>query len=177
MQHLNKEPEAYSPSFFFQVSAETVPSGYGGHTGDKSLDIRLGMFANHSEHIYALCFGLVVQGSHKPKLRGDAGLVVYADDFVACFQYKEDAEFFYQHLVKRMGHFGLEMEESKSRLIKFGRNAQKETQEAGKKADTFDFLGFTHYCSTSRNGKFRVRRKTSRKKFRKKCKEIHALLK
>ena len=69
------------------------------------------------------------------------------------------------------------MEESKSRLIKFGRYAQKEAQTAGKKAETFDFLGFTHYCSTSRNGKFRVKRKTSRKKFRKKCKEIHALLK
>ena len=76
-----------------------------------------------------------------------------------------------------MGHFGLEMEESKSRLIKFGRNAQKEAQTAGKKAETFDFLGFTHYCSTSRNGKFRVKRKTSRKKLRKKCKEMHTLLK
>ena len=113
----------------------------------------------------------------RPKLKGYAGLVVYADDFVVCFQYKEDAEFFYRHLIKRMGHFGLEMEESKSRLIKFGRYAQKEAQTAGKKAETFDFLGFTHYCSTSRNGKFRVKRKTSRKKFRKKCKEIHALLK
>lgn len=100
----------------------------------------------------------------RPKLKGFAGLVVYADDFVVCFQYKEDAEFFYRHLIKRMGHFGLEMEESKSRLIKFGRYAQKEAQMAGKKAETFDFLGFTHYCSTSRNGKFRVKRKTSRKK-------------
>lgn len=109
----------------------------------------------------------------QPKRRGYSGLVVYADDFVACFQYKEDAEYFYKHLINRMGHFGLEMEESKSRLIKFGRYAQK----TGKKAETFDFLGFTHYCSTSRNGKFRVKRKTSRKKFRKKCKEIHAMLK
>ena len=76
-----------------------------------------------------------------------------------------------------MGHFGLEMEESKSRLIKFGRYAQKDGQVAGHKAETFDFLGFTHYCSISRNGKFRVKRKTSRKKFRKKCKEIYTLLK
>lgn len=113
----------------------------------------------------------------QPKLRGHSGLVVYADDFVACFQYREDAESFYKHLINRMGHFGLEMEESKSRLIKFGRHAQKDAQRTGKKAETFDFLGFTHYCSTSRNGKFRVKRKTSRKKFRKKCKEIHAVLK
>lgn len=113
----------------------------------------------------------------QPRLRGYAGLVVYADDFVACFQYREDAELFYKHLINRMGHFGLEMEESKSRLIKFGKYAQKDAQRNGEKAETFDFLGFTHYCSMSRNGKFRVKRKTSRKKFRKKCKEIHAMLK
>lgn len=113
----------------------------------------------------------------KPQLRGYAGLVVYADDFVVCFQYKDDAEFFYEHLIKRMEYFGLKIEESKSRLIKFGRYAQKDAKKAGDKAETFDFLGFTHYCSTSRNGKFRVKRKTSRKKFRKKCKEIHAMLK
>lgn len=113
----------------------------------------------------------------QPKLRGYSGLVVYADDFVACFQYREDAEFFYKHLINRMEHFGLEMEESKSRLIKFGRYAQTDAQKTGEKAETFDFLGFTHYCSTSRNGRFRVKRKTSRKKFRKKCKEVHAVLK
>lgn len=59
-----------------------------------------------------------------------AELVVYADDFVVCFQYKEDAEFFYRHLIKRMENFGLEMEESKSRLIKFGRYAQNDARKA-----------------------------------------------
>lgn len=113
----------------------------------------------------------------KPKLKGYAGLTVYADDFVVCFQHKEDAEFFYEHLKKRMEHFGLQLEESKSRLIEFGRYAQENAHRRGRKAETFDFLGFTHYCSQSRNGRFRVKRKTSRKKFRKKCKEIHALLK
>ncbi len=66
---------------------------------------------------------------------------------------------------------------SKSRLIEFGRFAQENARKKKTKAATFDFLGFTHYCSTSRNGKFRVKRKTSRKKFRKKCKEMNALLK
>lgn len=113
----------------------------------------------------------------QPKLKGYAGLTVYADDFVVCFQHKEDAKFFYEHLKKRMGHFGLQLEESKSRLIEFGRYAQENAHKRGRKAETFDFLGFTHYCSESRNGGFRVKRKTSRKKFRKKCKEIHALLK
>lgn len=112
----------------------------------------------------------------KPQMRGYSGLVVYADDFVVCFQYKEDAMMFYEHLIKRMEHFGLELEKEKSRLIEFGRFAQRDANNRGTKADTFTFLGFTHYCSTSRNGKFRVKRKTSRKKFSKKCKEIHILL-
>lgn len=112
-----------------------------------------------------------------PHMRGYCGLVVYADDFVCCFQYKDDAEKFYEHLVNRMKHFGLSLEEEKSRLIKFGRFAQKDAQTDGEKADTFVFLGFTHYCSTSRSGKFRVKRKTAKKKFSKKSKEIYQLIK
>lgn len=110
----------------------------------------------------------------KPLLRGYSGLVVYADDFVVCFQYKEDAERFYELLKRRMGHFGLSIEEEKSRLIEFGRFAEENRRRRGEgKPETFTFLGFTHYCSKSRNGKFRVKRKTSRKKFTKKCKEVH----
>ena len=72
-----------------------------------------------------------------------------------------------------MMHFGLELEESKSRQIEFGKYAEERCRKAGRKPETFTFLGFTHYCSKSRNGKFRVKRKTSRKKFAKKCKEVH----
>lgn len=110
----------------------------------------------------------------KPTLRGYAGLVVYADDFVATFQYKEEAEQFYERLKKRMEHFGLSLEEEKSRLIEFGRYAEENRRKRGEgKPKTFTFLGFTHYCSRSRNGKYRVKRKTSKKKFTKKCKEVH----
>ena len=109
----------------------------------------------------------------QPSLRGFSGIVAYADDFVCCFQYKDDAEMFYERLKHRMKHFGLELEESKSRLIEFGRFAAERRQKEGKKPDTFTFLGFTHYCSNSRNGIFRVKRKTSKKKFAKKCKEVH----
>ena len=112
----------------------------------------------------------------EPKLKGYAGVVVYADDFVCCFQYKEEAEQFYERLKRRMGYFGLELEEEKSRLIEFGRFAEEVCRKRGKKPETFNFLGFTHYCSKSRNGKFRVKRKTSRKKFAKKCKEVHNLI-
>ena len=113
-----------------------------------------------------------------PDMRGFCGITVYADDFVVTFQYKDDAEKFYEALKRRMGHFGLKLEEEKSRLIEFGRFAAENRHKAGKgKPETFNFLGFTHYCSKSRNGKFRVKRKTSRKKFIKKCREIHLRIK
>lgn len=57
----------------------------------------------------------------KPSLKGYADIIVYADDFVCCFQHKEEAEQFYERLKHRMMHFGLELEESKSRLIEFGK--------------------------------------------------------
>ena len=92
------------------------------------------------------------------------------------FQHKSDAEWFYEHLKHRMGHFGLSLEEEKSRLIEFGRYAKERCRKAGTKPGTFTFLGFTHYCSKSRNGRFRVKRKTSKKKFAKKCREVNLLL-
>lgn len=115
--------------------------------------------------------------SIEPRLRGYGGLVVYADDFVACFQYKEEAERFNELLKKRMKRVGMSLEENKTRLIEFGRYAEERCRKEGKKPETFTYLGFTHYCSKSRNGKFRVKRKTSRKKFAKKCKEIHRQIK
>ena len=107
-----------------------------------------------------------------PRLKGYSGLVVYADDFVVCFQYKSDAEIFYELLKRRMKHFGLSLQEDKSRLIQFGRFAEENCKRNGSKPETFTFLGFTHYWSHNKNGKFRVKRKTSRIKFSKKCKEV-----
>ena len=112
----------------------------------------------------------------QPSFRGYSGLTVYADDFVVVFQYKDDAERFYEHLKKRMEHFGMTLEENKTRLIEFGRFAEERCAKKGRKPQTFTFLGFTHYCSHGRNGKFRVKRKTSRKKFAKKCKEVHRII-
>lgn len=109
----------------------------------------------------------------QPTMKGFSGIVVYADDFVVCFQYKDDAQRFYELLKRRMGSFGLSLEEEKSRLIEFGRYAEDNCAENGTRPETFTFLGFTHYCSKSKSGRFRVKRKTSRKKFSKKLKEIH----
>lgn len=113
----------------------------------------------------------------QPLLKGYAGLVVYADDFVMCFQNKKEAEMVYELLKRRMGKFGMRLEENKTRLIEFGRFAEENCKRRGTRPETFTFLGFTHYCSESRSGKFRVKRKTSRRKFAKKCKEIGETIK
>ena len=111
------------------------------------------------------------------EFKGFCATVVYADDFVACFQYKRDAEEFYERLKRRMAHFNLEMEENKTRLIEFGRFAAENRRKRGEgKPETFTFLGFTHYCSVSAKGRFRVKRKTSKKKFAKKCRELNTTI-
>lgn len=110
----------------------------------------------------------------KPQLRGQGELIIYADDFVGCFQYKSDAEMFKEALSNRLGQFGLELEAEKTRLICFGKYAESMCKERGKrKPDTFDFLGFTHICGKSRYGRFRIKRKTSKKKFNLKLKEMN----
>lgn len=110
--------------------------------------------------------------------RGYAGMVRYADDSVACFENKEEAEKYLRSVKKRLAKFGLEVSEEKTKIIEFGRYAQRNRKRRGEnKPETFDFLGFTHYCSKSIKGKFRVKRKTSKKKFRAKVQEMKKWLK
>ena len=109
---------------------------------------------------------------------GTARLTRFADDFVACFQNKEDAERFQAALIERLAKFGLEIEPAKTKMLEFGAEALAKAKAGGRKPETFDFLGFTHYCSTTRDGKrFRVKRKTSAKKFRVKLAAIKEWLK
>lgn len=110
--------------------------------------------------------------------KGEAYIVRYADDFVCCFQYRDEAEWFYQELISRLKKFNLEIAEDKTKIIPFGRFAEGDSKKKGnRKPLTFDFLGFTHYCSKSQYGKFRVKRKTSRKKFQAKLKQSKEWLK
>jgi len=103
---------------------------------------------------------------------GYARLIRYADDFIVCFQTKADADRFRAKLGERLGKFSLEVEPTKTRVIEFGRFAVENAARREKKADTFDFLGFTHYSGSSRDGtRFRMKRVTARKKFTAK---IHA---
>src|SRR4030066_27156 len=95
----------------------------------------------------------------RKRCKGSAYLIRYADDFVCCFQYQEEAYSFYQDLTERLKTFNLKVAEDKSRIRAFGKDSLDKLMP-----QTFDFLGFTHYASKSKKGKFRVKRKTSRKK-------------
>ena len=115
----------------------------------------------------------------KKQCRGECGLVIFADDFVVTFQYEYEAKRFLKAVTDRFALFGLELEQSKTRLVEFGRFAEENRKARGQgKPETFDFLGFTHYCSKSyKNGLFRVKRKTVRKKLSLKLKELNLWLK
>ena len=115
----------------------------------------------------------------KKQCRGEAYLIRYADDFVCCFQYKDDAENFYAALSVRMAKFGLELAYEKTRILEFGRFAAENRKARGeKKPETFSFLGFTFYCTTDGEKKFfRVKVKTDRKKLISKLKKLNIWLK
>jgi RNA-directed DNA polymerase len=114
----------------------------------------------------------------KKRCRGEAQIVRYADDFVCCFQNKQEAEEFYKDLIERLRKFGLEIEVSKTKIIEFGRFAEsnREKKREGK-PETFDFLGFTHICGKTPSRKFKVNRITSKKKFKAKQKTAKKWLK
>ncbi len=112
----------------------------------------------------------------KRQVGGQCHLVRYADDFICMVQKVEDARHIKQALQERFAEFDLELHPEKTRVLSFGRYERENASWQGRRAHTFDFLGFTHYCATSRKGKFIVGRKTSRKKFRKQCKEMNTWL-
>ena len=110
---------------------------------------------------------------------GDAYLIRYCDDFVCCFQDKDEAEKFYQDLIERFAKFGLEIAPDKTKILEFGRFAKQNRQRRGEgKPETFDFLGFTFYCGTDSWEKFfRCRVKSSRKRMRRKILETKEWIK
>jgi group II intron reverse transcriptase/maturase len=109
----------------------------------------------------------------KPRLRGEAYEIRYCDDFILCFQYREDAERVLAVLTKRFAKYGLELHPEKTRLIEFGRKALIRSEQEGRgKPATFDFLGFTHICKRSRRGKFTVHVRTMRKRMRRSLKAV-----
>jgi len=107
--------------------------------------------------------------------RGDVIIVRFADDFIVGFEHRQDAERFRDELGGRLARFGLELHPGKSRLVEFGRRAARDRAVRGeKRPETFTFLGFTHICATSKNGRFWIRRKTDSKRARAKLAEVKA---
>ena len=110
-------------------------------------------------------------------LGGIEKIVRYADYFLCVVRYENDARRIEEGLRNRFNKYGLELHPTKSRTFSFGRFERENAKKQSRQANTFDFLGFTHFCSITRKGHFKVSRKTSRKKFTAKCKEMNLWLK
>ena len=111
------------------------------------------------------------------EVSGDTIIVRYADDFVVGFQHEWDAECFLNAAKERFGCFELELHPDKTRLIEFGRFAISRRRQRGLgRPETFDFLGFTHYCAESRRGSFQLGRKPVAKRMSRTLKRIGEVL-
>jgi len=104
---------------------------------------------------------------------GDMIIVRYADDFIVGFQHESDARRFLDAMRERLGKFVLTLHPEKTRLIEFGRFAAERRKRRGLgKPETFNFLGFTFICGTTRTGKFQIKRRTRRDRMRAKLKMV-----
>jgi RNA-directed DNA polymerase len=118
-------------------------------------------------------FDLWVHRWRRRHARGEVIVVRYADDFVVGFSRRDEAEQFLEELKERLQGFNLELHASKTRLIEFGRRAAPNRAKRGVgKPETFNFLGFTHMCSTDRKGRYIVRRHTMRQRLTAKLQQI-----
>ncbi|MGH8621944.1 MAG: reverse transcriptase domain-containing protein, partial [Burkholderiales bacterium] len=109
----------------------------------------------------------------RKKAKGVVSVVRYADDIVLGFQDERGARDYLGLLNQRLQAFGLATHPEKTRLIRFGRFAASQCRERGEgKPETFDFLGFTHYCTSCKRGDFKLGRKTSSKRL---IKQIQAV--
>jgi RNA-directed DNA polymerase len=118
-------------------------------------------------------FDLWAHQWRRRQARGDVILTRFADDYVAGFQHRDDAERFLADLRDRFAKFGLELHPDKTRLIEFGRFAARDRARRGEgKPETFTFLGLTHICASDRHGRFKLKRVTSKKKMHAKLSSV-----
>jgi group II intron reverse transcriptase/maturase len=118
------------------------------------------LYLHHVLDLWALSW-------RKQHATGEMYVVRYADDFVIALQKEQDAAAIERVLTRRFADFGLKLHPQKTRVIEFGRFAEESRARRGlAKPETFDFLGFTHIAGKSREGKFQLKRRTSRKKRR-----------
>jgi group II intron reverse transcriptase/maturase len=122
-------------------------------------------------------FDLWAQRWRRSNARGDMVIVRFADDFIVGFEHRDDAERFHADLRERFAEFALELNADKTRLIEFGRFAALDRRRRGVgKPETFYFLGFTHICAKTRNGRFALKRVTIAKRMRAKLREVKLAL-
>ncbi len=115
----------------------------------------------------------VQQRRYRQEVRGAMIVVRFADDIVVGFQHQDEAEAFLTNIADRLSQFGLRLHPAKSRRIEFGRHAASRRKAAGLgKPETFNFLGFTHIASKTRNARFVIRRQTIGKRLHRKLQEI-----
>lgn len=122
-------------------------------------------------------FDLWVQRWRTRHEAGDVVVVRFADDFVVGFEHREEAVRFLTELRERFARFGLTLHPDKTRLIEFGRCADRNRRGRSEgKPETFNFLGFTHSCSKTRAGRFTVLRQTMGRRWQAKLQEVSAEL-
>lgn len=113
----------------------------------------------------------------KKRLKGYADMIRYCDDFVILMEEEEEANQIIQWLRERLNKFGLELSETKTRIERFGRKVWSDHEKGGPKPGSFNFLGFTHYCSKSRKGVFKVSRRTEKRRFHRSMQKVKQWLK
>jgi group II intron reverse transcriptase/maturase len=105
--------------------------------------------------------------------RGEVTIVRYADDAILGFERQDEAERYLRELKEHLREYGLELNEDKTRLIRFGRFARQNRAERGEgKPESFTFLGLQHICGSNRLGRFEVRRITDGRRRRRKLQEL-----
>lgn len=113
----------------------------------------------------------------KPKAKGYMHLTRYCDDFVVCCESEVDAKTFLESLKTRLNEFNLTVSDEKTRIIRFGQREWYLAAKQKRKVASFNFLGFTHYATKSRRGKWILGHKTSKENYARKLKETKEWLK
>ncbi len=122
-------------------------------------------------------FDLWIEAWREKVAKGKVMAIRYADDLVVGFERRDEAERFLKEFGERLAKFGLELHPEKTRLIEFGPNAARERGARGEgKPESFTFLGFAHSCDTTRQGRFKIRRQTARKRLEAKLQQIKQTL-
>lgn len=132
------------------------------------------LFANiYLHYVLDIWFEKVFKSTSKGYMK----MIRFCDDFVVCCESERDAKEFLKALKERFDKFGLALSTEKTKIIKFGRNSWQRGKRTKGKLATFNFLGFTHYCATSRRGKFIMGHKTSKENLNRKLKETKEWIK